>query len=190
MLKKNNSMQEQIPFSKNCMQNENFEIGEYTYGKPTVFFDEDAKLRIGKFCSIAGDVTIFLGGNHRPDWISTYPFNIVFKGHPVSSNIVGHPSSKGDVIIKNDVWIGAGATILSGVTIGNGAVVGARSVVTRNIGDYEMWAGNPAKLIKKRFSDKEVEKLLELKWWDWDINKILNYSALLCSNNVSDIFKK
>ena len=164
------------------------EIGDYTYGKPQIMhWGEDAKLKIGKFCSIADRVTIFLGGNHRLDWITTYPFSALSQEWPEAKDIKGHPRTKGDVIIGNDVWIGFGATIMSGVTIGDGAVIGAMSVVAKNVEPYSIVGGNPIKEIKKRFSENEIEKLLEIKWWNWPLEKIKRNTKILCSNNLKEI---
>ena len=100
---------------------DNFPVGRGTYGEPRVlFWRQDATLRIGAFCSISDEVTIFLGGDHRTDWITTYPFSDF---RDSAKGITGHPRTKGDVIVGNDVWIGYGATILSGVRINNGAAV-------------------------------------------------------------------
>lgn len=166
----------------------NYPIGDYTYGKPKVIYpNKNANLRIGKFCSIAKNVTIFLGGNHRVDWISTYPFFEIFQDIPTHKIIAGHPSTKGDVTIGNDVWIGRNVTILSGVKIGNGAVIAAGAVITKNIGCYEIWGGNPAKMIKKRFDQETIEYLEKLKWWDWDLDKIKSNVDSLCSNNINQI---
>lgn len=171
-------------YTKDYFKDEKFLIGDYTYGKPRVLFvNNDTNLIIGKFCSIAREVTIFLGGNHRTDWHSTYPFNELFNNHPIASKIKGHPATKGDVKIGNDVWIGYGATLMSGVTIGDGAIIAAKTVVTKNVGDYEIWGGNPAKLIKVRFSKHDIEKLKEIEWWNWSLEKILNNSDKLCSNS-------
>jgi acetyltransferase-like isoleucine patch superfamily enzyme len=114
-------------------------------------------------------VTIFLGGNHRTDWITTYPFSVFWES---AKNISGHPASKGDVIIGHDVWIGEGAVILSGVRIGNGAVIGAHAVVTRDVPSYAIIAGNPAAIMRSRFSKDEIDILESLEWWDWDDYKI------------------
>lgn len=172
-------------YTKDFFKDKKFIIGDYTYGKPKVFFEnEESNLIIGKFCSIAGGVTIFLGGNHRLDWISTYPFNMLEEEFPKAKHITGHPATKGDVKIGNDVWIGQNVVIMSGITIGNGAVIAANSVVTKNIKDYEVWGGNPAKFIKKRFSDSEIEKLLEIQWWDWELDKIKSKVNYLCSDKI------
>ena len=141
-----------------------YRVGRWTYGNPTIDdWDEGATLSIGAFCAIAGGVTISLGGEHRIDWTTTYPFSALW---PAARHIAGHPRTKGDVTIGNDVWIGAGAVILSGVTIGDGAVVGTRAVVTRDIAPYAIHAGNPARFVRSRFDADTVQALLGLRWWD------------------------
>jgi acetyltransferase-like isoleucine patch superfamily enzyme len=169
---------------KNCSY---ISVGEYTYGIPSVFYwGENAILKMGKFCSIASYVFIYLGGNHRSDWISTYPFPVFF---PEAHHIKGHPATKGDVIIGNDVWIGNSAVILSGVTIGDGSVIGANAVVTKNVSPYSIVVGNPAREVKKRFSEEEVEILLKIKWWDWSIQKIKENLESICCNNIKQFLK-
>ena len=172
----------EIFYTKDILKDKPFDIGEYTYGNPIVYFEGDGKLKIGKFSSIAFDnVNIFLGGNHRVDWATTYPFNMI-ADFPEASHITGHPSSKGDVVIGNDVWIGMHATILSGVTIGDGAVVAAHAVVTKDVPPYAIVAGNPAKVVKMRFSDDVIKHLLEMKWWNWPINRIKENIPLFMNN--------
>jgi acetyltransferase-like isoleucine patch superfamily enzyme len=157
-------------------------IGEWTYGEPTILsWDSNTRLRIGKFCSIAADVTIILGGEHRVDWVTTYPFNAIFER---AGSFEGHPSSKGDIQIGNDVWIGLGATILSGVTIGDGAVIGARSVVSRNVAPYAIVAGNPAIQRRLRFDQDVVEALQRIAWWDWPLDRIREAWPLLLSPDI------
>lgn len=177
-------------FTADLMPSDFIKVGKYTYGKPRVYFgDSGKKLYIGAYCSIAGDVEIFLGGNHRLDWITTYPFNVLNHNFQNGKFITGHPSTKGDVRIENDVWIGSGVKILSGVHIGNGAVVAAYSVVTKNIGAYEIWGGNPAKLIRKRFSDEIIEELLNIQWWEWSEEAINENLKTLCSDDFEALFK-
>jgi len=163
-----------------------YAIGEYTYGTPDILFDDGrSNLIIGKYCSIADGVSIMLGGNHRVDWVTTFPLGSFF------SDIVsteGHPSSKGDVIIGNDVWIGQNSFILSGVKIGNGAVIGACSVVTKDVPDYGIVAGNPAKLVKMRFSKSEINKLLEIEWWNWPIEKVIRAWPEMKSGDLNRFF--
>ena len=146
-----------------------YDIGKWSYGKPKVLWKEGATLKIGSFCSFAPEVRIFLGGEHRTDWVTTFPFNVLWKS---AGEFTGHPATKGDVVIGNDVWIGTGALILSGVTIGDGAVVGARAVVSKNIPAYGIVAGNPARLIKKRFNEDIIQRLLKISWWNWEDAKI------------------
>ena len=163
--------------------------GKYTYGTPTILWkNKDAKLIVGNFCSIADGVKIYLGGNHRTDWVTTYPFGHTNQ-HIFKFNGRGHPSTKGDVIIGNDVWIGNNVTIMSGVTIGDGVVIANNSHVVKNVEPYSLVGGNPAKLIKYRFSQEQIEKLLQIKWWYWDDNKINKFTPLLCNNNIDEFIK-
>jgi acetyltransferase-like isoleucine patch superfamily enzyme len=165
-------------------------FGKYSYGKPTLFFESSgSKLHVGNFCSIADNVKIFLGGNHRVDWITTYPFGHINQKKFNSFNGVGHPSTKGDVFIGNDVWIGNNVTIMSGIKIGDGAVIAANSHVVKDIEPYALVGGNPAKHIKYRFTKEQIDKLLNIKWWTWEDEKINKFVPLLCSNNIDDFIQ-
>ena len=164
-----------------------FKFGRETYGNPKVHsWGEGATLQVGSFTSIASGVQIFLGGEHRIDWVTTFPFNILWEE---GKNILGHPRTKGDILIGNDVWIATEAIIMSGVTIGDGAVIGARAVVTKDVPPYSIVAGNPAIMIKKRFDDKTIQRLLEIKWWDWDNSKIREALPLLLNNEIGNFFE-
>lgn len=159
-----------------------YEIGRGTYGTPEIFtWNEGAKLKIGAFCSFASGVKLLLGGEHRADWVTTYPFNVLWE---CGRHITGHPKTKGDVIIGNDVWIGTEAIIMSGVTIGDGAVVGARAVVTKDIEPYAIYGGNPARLLKKRFDDKTIQQLLELEWWNLKDEEIERLLPLMLNTDI------
>jgi len=164
-------------------------IGEHSYGFHDVYFwNNETKLEIGKYCSIAEGVLFILGGEHRADWVTTYPFSAFPNEWESARNITGHPASKGDIVIGNDVWIGNGALILSGVTIGHGAIIGAKSVVTKDIEAYGIYAGNPAKLIRYRFDQNVREKLLKLAWWDWKHEKIVaNMPQLLSTPQIESL---
>jgi acetyltransferase-like isoleucine patch superfamily enzyme len=166
-------------------------IGDYTYGsKHLKIIGDDSDIIIGKFCSIAENVTIFAGAYHRTDWFTTYPFGHVNESHfPKVQKGCGHPTTKGDVIIGNDVWIATGAVIMSGVKIGDGAVIGAFSVVTKDVDPYTIVGGNPAKQIRKRFNNEVINKLLELKWWNLDVAIINEISDILCSNDLEKLNK-
>jgi acetyltransferase-like isoleucine patch superfamily enzyme len=156
-----------------------YEVGKETYGKPEVLsWGSTSTLRIGSYCSIGGNVQILLGGNHRIDWVTTFPFPARWKE---ASAITGHPASKGDVVIENDIWIGRQSVILSGVTIHTGAVVACNSVVTRNVPPYTIVGGNPAREIKKRFSESQIARLLASRWWELDRESLVDLLPLLCS---------
>ncbi|GAC1648230.1 MAG: CatB-related O-acetyltransferase [Herpetosiphon sp.] len=167
---------------------QHYRVGAWSYGRPRIFaWGEGAQLSIGRYCSFANDVEIMLGGEHRVDWVTTYPFNILV---PEASSITGHPHTKGDVIIGNDVWVGYGALVLSGVTIGNGAVVAARSVVTRDIPAYAIVGGNPARHIKYRFDEQTIRRLQELAWWDWPRDKVVDAAPYLQSDRIEDFLER
>ncbi len=159
-----------------------YEIGEGTYGAPRVLsWDEGTSLFIGKYCSIAGGVTILIGGEHRVDWVTTYPFNVLF---PEARSFTGHPATKGNVVIGNDVWIGTDALILSGVHVGDGAVIAARSVVTRDVAPFSIVGGNPARHLKFRFPEETINHLLAIAWWKWPRETIVEAMTLLLSGNI------
>ena len=113
-----------------------------------------------------------MGGNHRVDWITTFPFGHIFRDELGGTEIVEHPQSNGEIIIGNDVWIASNVTIMSGIKIGDGAVIAANSMVVKDIAAYEVWGGNPAKKLKMRFSDEIIKSLLKLKWWEWKVGVI------------------
>ncbi len=118
-------------------------VGEHTYGIPVIrWWGEAAGLQIGDYCSIADGVQIFMGGNHRTDFVTSYPFCSLI-GWPDVAGVSSLPETKGNVVIGNDVWIGSGASILSGITIGDGAIIGARTVVSRDVEPYSVVVGNP-----------------------------------------------
>jgi len=165
-------------------------FGKYTYGSPNIMWENDnAKLIVGNFCSIGSNVNIYLGGNHITNWVTTYPFGHIHQNTFNNFNGEGHPSTKGNVNIGNDVWIGNNVTIMSGVNIGNGAVIANNSHVVKNVEPYSLVGGNPAKLIKYRFTSDQIKKLLEIEWWYWDDTKINKFTPLLCNDNIDEFIK-
>lgn len=158
-----------------------WEIGEYTYGEPSVLSFSGGSLRIGRFCSIAHGVEIIMyGGDHHPQSPTTFPLD----GH----RPIRRPDESGArsfrVNIGNDVWLGHGCTIMPDITIGDGAIVGARAVVTSDVEPYAIVAGNPARVIRKRFTDEQIGALLDIRWWDWPIEKVDQFGALLLGLDI------
>ena len=141
------------------------------------------RLIIGKYCSIGSGAVFIMAGNqgHRSDWISTFPFYYQANIFKNSKN----PYKKiADTVIGNDVWIGSEAMIMAGVTIGSGAIIASRAVVTKDVEPYSIVGGNPAKIIKYRFNQEEITKLLKLKWWNWSEERVKEMMPLLCSGDV------
>jgi len=173
-------------------------IGAYTYGEPIIRgrFNNN-KVQIGRFCSIGPNVKFFVhNGNHRASFISTYPFfdpdfGLVSSMEYENSEVAQirlddlYPS-KGDIVIGNDVWIGEDSIIFAGVTIGDGAIIGAGSVVRKDVPPYAIIKGEVSSGYTYRFSDEQIEKLLKIKWWDWDIEEIQDNMILLSSKNIDD----
>ncbi|GJE75236.1 2,3,4,5-tetrahydropyridine-2,6-dicarboxylate N-acetyltransferase [Methylorubrum suomiense] len=162
----------------------NYLIGPYSYGRPKVRFPESGRrLTIGRYCSIADKVEIQLGGGHRLDWVSTYPFTAMPDLWP-GADAPDHHLSKGDVVIGHDVWLGSGCLILSGITIGHGAVVGARAVVTRDVPPYTVVVGSPARIVRRRFDEATVAALLETAWWEFPKDTVQRWIPLLQSGQI------
>jgi virginiamycin A acetyltransferase len=187
---------ERSGFLRNFITRPNIAVGDYTYYDdprgPHVFQDNvlyhfdfiGDRLVIGKFCSLAAETRFLMnGGNHHTTWATTYPFPIF--GHGWESAMPSSWPNKGDTIVGNDVWIGYGSTIMPGLTIGDGAIVASCSVITKDVPPYAIVGGNPATLIRRRFDDATVARLLELRWWDWDIATITNRLPQLCSGDVA-----
>lgn len=171
-------------FLKNIITNPNIIVGDYTYYddfEDVANFEKNVKyhfdfvgdrLIIGKFCMIASGVTFIMNGaNHLSNSISSYPFAIFGEDWKDSMEGKAYPI-KGDTVIGNDVWIGYNATIMPGVKIGDGAIIAANATVTKDVEPYNIVGGNPARELKKRFPAAQIENLLKMKWWDWDIEKI------------------
>ena len=169
-------------YTKDCVCDQNIVVGDHTYGSPEIiFFGDQSKLTIGKYCSISENVKIVLNSEHKL-CITSYPFySVKMNKHYkwVDKPDKHYGLSKGDVVIGNDVWIGYNVTILSGVTIGDGAILGLNSTVTKDVPPYTIVAGNPAREIRKRFHREIIEKLLYIQWWNWSDQKVKDNLELM-----------
>lgn len=164
-------------------------LGKYCYGDPVLHFYNGpiCRLDIGSFVAFAPDVHIHVGGEHFTEYVSTYPFSDVFG----DGGEIECVKTKGDVKIGSDVWIGTGATILSGVTIGHGAVIGAKTVVSKDVEPYTVVVGSPMRRIRRRFPYySQINKLLEIKWWEWPDEEIQKVIPLLMSENVDKFIEE
>lgn len=192
-------------FIKNVITAPNISVGDYTYyddandpmgfEKNNVLFnwpDFGDKLVIGKFCSIASGTQFIMGSaNHRVSSVTTYPFNVF--GGEWEANTPHHLSQlpfKGDIIVGNDVWFGRECIIMPGIKIGDGAMIATRSVVTKDVPNYTVVGGNPAKIIKKRFDDEMIELLLKVKWWDFAPKQLVDILPLLCIDDIEAVRTK
>jgi len=181
-------------FLKHFIHNPNIIVGDYTYyndaNHPERFEYENVrgayfvKLIIGKFCAIAmGTSFITDDMNHSMDGFSTYPF-FIFENW---NNYTPSPNKRRNTIIGNDVWFGTNSTIMPGVNIGDGAIIGACSVLTKDVPPYCIVAGNPAKIVRYRFSDDIIRQLLEVKWWDWNYDKITRNIPEIVGANIEKL---
>lgn len=170
----------------NCTLNGNITIGRYTslWGPNLDIFTRDENVKIGNFCSIARNVS-FQSYNHNHKKITTY-----FIGQNLfNENWENERVSKGDIILENDIWIGAHSVILGGVKINNGAIIAANSVVTKEVPAYSIVAGSPAKVIGYRFNDETIIKLQKMAWWDWSISKIKKNKELFFNELNEELIK-
>lgn len=182
-------------YVKPTITNKNIIVGDFTYIADSEFESHvthlyewnDDKLIIGKFCQIASGVEFIMNGaNHQMNAVSTFPF-YTLEGWEQTPPSKEDLPLKGDTVIGNDVWIGQNAVILPGVHIGDGAIIGANSVVGSNVEPYTTVAGNPARVIRKRFNDKLIQTMEELKWWDLSIEEINDLIPTLTSSNLEKV---
>ena len=162
-------------------------FGKYSYGNPNIKWAiPGLSVEVGNFTSIGMGVTIFLGNGmgHDSRFVSTYPFGHTY--HNMFPNVLNNSiNTSGSVVIGNDVWVGEGATIMSGVTVGDGAIIASNSHVVKNVKPYSIVGGNPAKHIKYRFNEKQINSLLQIKWWEWDESRINKCMHLICSSDIN-----
>jgi len=158
------------------------EVGRHTYGN--ILQRHHGHVKVGNFCSISTGVHAVFLWDHRGDWITTFPFYTWTEEIPVNC------TKDNEIVVGNDVWIGTNVMLLGGAKIGDGSIIGACSVVAGNIPPYTVVVGNPAKPIRKRFSDEEIEALLKIEWWNWEDEKIRENIGLLSTNNVKEFIEK
>lgn len=162
------------------------EIGEYTYGTINVkrWISKDI-VKIGKFCSLAQNITVVLDGNHHMENFSTFPFKEMFKWEECPIGNWGKEAP----IIGNDVWIADNVVIYSGCMIGDGAIIAGQSVVTKSVPPYAVVAGNPARIIKYRFDTETINELLKYKWWDLPLD-IIRSRLIPKINDIQSVLKE
>ena len=195
----------QTVYLKNVVTRPGIQVGEYTmyndfvndprdFEKNNVLYHYPVnhdRLLIGKFCSIAcGAKFLFNSANHALGSLSTYPFPIFYDEWGLEGkNVADAWDNKGDIALGNDVWIGYEAVILAGVTIGDGAIIGARAVVTRDVPPYAIVGGVPTRLIRRRFDDATIEALLDLRWWNWEPERIRQALPALQAGDIAALRK-
>jgi len=174
-----------------------WQVGDYSYASafappsdwaaelaPYLFEFSPERLLIGKFCQIADGVRfITASANHRRDGFSTFPFAVF--GGGVAAGRPSMPGPGADTVIGNDVWIGQGAKILPGTRIGDGCILGAGAVVGGRVPPYSVVAGNPGRVLRRRFDEAVIARLAEIAWWEWPIDRILTHEAAICGADIT-----
>lgn len=165
-------------------------LGKHSYGSIKII-GRGCGIFVGKYCSIADNVKAITVG-HDAKFLSTYPFNSKHMRNiwPEAKDIPGHPTTKGNILIGNDVWIGYGVTLMSGVFIGSGSIIAANSFVNKDIKPYSIVGGLPAKLINYRFTFKQIKELMDICWWDWQEEKIRENIHYFCSDKIDEFIEK
>ncbi|MFQ6269214.1 CatB-related O-acetyltransferase [Kutzneria viridogrisea] len=191
--------QDRLVLLKPLITSELIEVGEYSYyddpehatefeTRNVLYHYGPDKLRIGRFCALgAGTRFIMNGANHRMDGPSTFPFPIMGGSWAEHFDLITGLPGRGDTVVGNDVWFGNSVTVMPGVRIGNGAIVATGSVVVQDVPDYAIVGGNPAKVVRSRYPEAEVARLLELAWWDWPAEHITEHVRTIMSGTVDEL---
>lgn len=189
-----------VVFLKPLVQSPNIIAGDYSYyddpDDPTGFERNNVlyaygpeRLIIGKFCALAAEVRFLMAGaNHPASGVSTFPFAI-FGGawREMTVDLVYDLPSRGDTVVGNDVWIGYRATIMPGVQIGDGAIVAAGALVTKDVPPFAIVGGNPARLLRMRFDEADVARLLRVAWWDWPVAQITAHARAIMAGTPDEL---
>ncbi|NEA35445.1 CatB-related O-acetyltransferase [Streptomyces sp. SID13031] len=190
---------ERVVLLKGVVESPLVEVGDYSYYddpvEPERFLEKNVLyhygpelLRIGKYCALAEGTTFVMNGaNHRMDGPSTFPFPIMGGAWAEHFGLITGLPGRGDTVVGNDVWFGYGATVMPGVRIGDGAIIAAKAVVVDDVPAYGIVGGNPAKLIRKRFPDEEIARLLQVAWWDWPAEKVTRHLPAIMAGTVADL---
>ena len=191
-------------FLKPLITRSTISIGDYTYYDDPLGperFEEHCvlyhfdfigdRLEIGRYCAIAAETRFIMNGaNHSMEGFSTFPFAIfggVWRDNYDVAKLAG--VNRGDTIVGNDVWIGTGATIMPGVRIGDGAVIGAKAVVGSDVPPYAVVVGNPARIVRIRFDEATIGRLLRIAWWDWPVDKVTRNIDAISGNDLARLEK-
>jgi len=190
---------ERVVLLKALVESPLVEVGDYTYyddpGDPEAFERQNVlyhygpeRLVIGKYCALGQGATFIMNGaNHRMDGPSTFPFPIMGGAWAEHFDLITGLPARGDTVVGNDVWLGYQTMVMPGVRIGSGAIVASGAVVVDDVPEYGIVGGNPARLIRKRFSDEEIERLLAVGWWDWPPEKVTRNVRSIMTGSIADL---
>jgi acetyltransferase-like isoleucine patch superfamily enzyme len=160
--------------------------GEGSYGIPVInSYDKKSTVSVGKYVSIASNVSFLLGAHHKRGLITTFPIDRINSYKKTSD-----ANERGNITIGSDVWIGYGATVIGPVSIGDGAIIGAHALVVRDVPPYAVVGGVPAKILKYRFTEEQIQKLLTIKWWNWGNKTVQTREVDIYSDNIDEFISK